>query len=356
MTEKNIVIDKTKKYRKLNLDILRIIACFFVIINHTDNTMLLSLEPSARWFVSATMLYICKVAVPLFIMISGAVLLGKEESYKDLYKKRVLRTAVVIVVFSFVYYINMVIKKETTFSLKEFWQAILHVPITNAYWYLYMYLGLMIMLPMLRKLVKNMETKDYIYCLVIWTIFMGVFPIINHYLEYKPITYCFNIPIISVYVIYFIMGYLIENKLDKKYFNKAILIVCIILSIICIGISVWLTYYDVVRDAENKVFMDNTEYITIAIPSLTVFYIAKYIAFKNKDVQEGRVVANIATHTFGIYLLSDLLIQRLDFISEFLGKYVDEIIAMVGLEISVFIVGYMITWILKKIPLVKKLL
>ena len=60
MTEKNIVIDKTKKYRKLNLDILRIIACFFVIINHTDNTMLLSLEPSARWFVSATMLYICK--------------------------------------------------------------------------------------------------------------------------------------------------------------------------------------------------------------------------------------------------------------------------------------------------------
>lgn len=356
MAKENVVLVKATKKRKFNLDILRIIACFFVIINHTDNTMLSSLEPSARWFVSATMLYICKVAVPLFIMISGAVLLGKEESYKDLYKKRVLRTAIVIVIFSFIYYINMLIKKETTFSLKEFWQAILHAPITNAYWYLYMYLGLMIMLPILRKLVKNMETRDYIYCLVIWTIFMGVFPIINHYFEYKPITYCFNIPIISVYVIYFIMGYFIENKLDKQYFNKAILIACVILSIICTGISVWLTYYDVVRDAENKVFMDNTEYITIAIPSLTVFYIAKYIALKNENVQEGRVVANIATHTFGIYLLSDLLIQRLEFISEFLVKYVDEIIAMIGLEISVFVVGYMITWILKKIPLVKKML
>lgn len=349
-------IEKVEKRRKLNLDVLRIVACFLVIVNHTDNKMLLSLTPSKSWFVSAFIFYICKVAVPLFIMISGAVLLGKEESYKDLYKKRVLKTVLVILIFSFVYYIDKVRIDGAVFSLKEFWQSILHDPITNAYWYLYMYLGLIIMLPILRKLVKNMQTKDYLYCLGLWAVFMGVFPIVNHYLEYKSITYCFNIPIISVYVIYFIMGYFIENKLDTKYFNKTILIICIILSIICIALSIGLTYYDNIRDAENKLFMDNTEYITIAIPSISLFYIAKYVNLKIGDRINGKIIVNIATHTFGIYLLSDLLIEKLGFISEYLTMHIQKLLAMFVLELSVFIVGYAITWVWKKIPFIKKLI
>ena len=127
-----VEIERVEKRRKLNLDVLRIVACFLVIVNHTDNKMLLSLTPSKSWFVSAFIFYICKVAVPLFIMISGAVLLGKEESYKDLYKKRVLKTVLVILIFSFVYYIDKVRIDGAVFSLKEFWQSILHDPITNA--------------------------------------------------------------------------------------------------------------------------------------------------------------------------------------------------------------------------------
>ena len=347
---------KAEAQRRLSLDVLRIIACFFVIVNHTDNAMLLSLEPSGSWFISATMLYICKIAVPLFIMISGALLLGKEESYKKLYKKRVLKTVLVILVFSFVYYIDKIRMNGEAFSLETFWQGILHEPITNAYWYLYMYLGLIIMLPILRKLVKNMNINDYIYCFIICSIFIGIFPIINNYFEYKPITYSFNIPIISIYVMYFIIGYFIDNKLEKKYFNKWVLITCIILSIICICVSIGLTYYDFTRNADNKVFMDNREFITIVIPSISVFYIAKYISTMRKSRRGEKIITNIAAHTFGIYLLSDLLIVKLNFVYEYLSTHIHKMFAMIVLELSVFMVGYIITWILKKIPLVKEII
>lgn len=68
--------------RKVYLDFLRILACFLVIVNHTNSDIFLNSSIGITWFVSITYFFICKIAVPLFVMISGAVLLGKKDSYK----------------------------------------------------------------------------------------------------------------------------------------------------------------------------------------------------------------------------------------------------------------------------------
>ena len=137
--------------RKLNWDILRIIACFLVIVNHTNSDVFLSMAPSLTWFASLTYFFLCKMAVPLFVMISGALLLKKEEDYKTFFVKRILKVGIVILLFSFVYYVIDVLKTGDAFSMMSFGAHIYKDAITNAYWYLYLYLGLLIMLPLLQK-------------------------------------------------------------------------------------------------------------------------------------------------------------------------------------------------------------
>ena len=83
------------KTKKVYLEIMRIIAVFFVIFNHTSNNgfFLFSLHPtnSLQFWLYLFISIFCKFSVPLFFMISGALLLDdKKDSLKNYIKKRYL--------------------------------------------------------------------------------------------------------------------------------------------------------------------------------------------------------------------------------------------------------------------------
>ena len=79
-----------KDERIMYYDLLRIAACIFVVINHTIWFFdMYNKIPFSTWMVSNAIFFICKIAVPIFIMLSGALLLEREESYKDLVINRI---------------------------------------------------------------------------------------------------------------------------------------------------------------------------------------------------------------------------------------------------------------------------
>lgn len=93
--------------KKIYIECMRIIAIFFVIFNHMleKGFFLFSMYPQKSvqyWFYMMIAVF-CKFSVPLFFAISGALLIGKEESIKELYKKRVLKMVIVLVLFSLLY-------------------------------------------------------------------------------------------------------------------------------------------------------------------------------------------------------------------------------------------------------------
>ena len=94
--------------RKLHLDILKVLAIFFVMFNHTgtEGFFLFSKSQGSLWYgVYLFISIITKIAVPLFFMISGALLLNKMESWKHILKKRFLRYFIILVFFSFLQYL-----------------------------------------------------------------------------------------------------------------------------------------------------------------------------------------------------------------------------------------------------------
>lgn len=76
--------------KKLHLEFLRIIAIMLVIFNHTGEKGFLLYTIARDSVLYEFYLFssiACKVAVPLFWMISGALLINKEESISVIYKK-----------------------------------------------------------------------------------------------------------------------------------------------------------------------------------------------------------------------------------------------------------------------------
>lgn len=70
---------------------LRIITIALVLFNHTETNgfQLYAITSNIYLYLYIFLTIFCKIAVTIFFMISGGVILGKEESLKDLYKKRV---------------------------------------------------------------------------------------------------------------------------------------------------------------------------------------------------------------------------------------------------------------------------
>ena len=151
------------KTRIIYLDIIKILAILLVIFNHshfyiTNNTLF---ENGLH----ITLFDFCKIAVPLFIMVSGALLLGKETSYKDIFCKRIWRVLVPLIIvtaiFSLMYGDN----------IKDFIYYLFfgYNDNYNPYhlWYLYMLIVLYLMVPFIQKMIQEFKDNDYKYFLAI---------------------------------------------------------------------------------------------------------------------------------------------------------------------------------------------
>ena len=144
------------KKREVWLDVLRILAAFLVIVNHTNSDVFQSVTPAnGTWWLSIMWYALCKVAVPVFVMVSGAVLLGREDSYGKCLA-RFGRIAGALLVFSYAYFVHDAWVHyglwPRIIRLDVFLQKVWTLEIADSFWYLYFYAGLMLALPLLQRL------------------------------------------------------------------------------------------------------------------------------------------------------------------------------------------------------------
>ena len=167
--------------RVVYYDVLRIIAIFLVIFNHTHGYMLYSTSSGIKTWGYMFLTMVTRVNVPLFFMISGALLFRKQnEEIGTILKDRVLRFLVIILFANTMVYLAHNGGLASVYGLVN---GTLSGTIEGSYWYLYAYLGMLLMLPYLRKAVVNLSEKDFIYFLVLHFLFASVIPIVNYFLQ-----------------------------------------------------------------------------------------------------------------------------------------------------------------------------
>ncbi len=344
---------KNKIKKELYIEILRIIAIVFVIFNHTDGYFLYysNTENPMTWCFSFMGSVLCRSNVPLFLMITGAVLLGKKESISHLFKNRISRIVVVLAVFSLFYYIlNICRSPGKSFSVTEFLIGILEGSIQDSFWYLYLYLGLLVLLPFLRKIAVSCSNRELQYLLCIQFIMGtggGIFSFVTE-IELNGYLYLLN-----DYIFYLMAGYYLGQRIEIDRIKKSWAIgsgVTIILCLLGTFVFASLDYW------RNGTYNQGELDLLAAVLSISIFFEVRWFCQKHAFLSRIRNVTYEAGNcVFGIYLLEQVSRMQLMPLYLYLSENTIGVLACSCYVISSFVLAWFYTEILKHIPGMKRL-
>ena len=341
------------------MDGLRIAAVFLVIVNHTNSYVFKAAAPvDITWWMSVAWYYFSKIGVPLFVMVSGACLLPKVDTYAKT-GKRLFRIGLVLVIFSYLYFMVNVLQSyggvRDVFNLLGFAKNLIREPITDSFWYLYFYLGLMLMLPWLQRMAKGMEKRDVFYFILISLVFGAVWPLAEHYVPALAITDYFSIPLFSTYIGIFFAGHYLHSYIKKVKVSLALMVI-----VLSIAASVMLTHYEYqsLGGVGQYWFMDDR-----MMPSIFVILCSAGVYLVSREwlrLPNGQAKSRLQTLggcAFGIYLVQDFIIEQTRYvIFQPMSQAINPFLAALLWEIGIFAVALMAVWLLRLLPGVKKLL
>ena len=168
---------KLGQERKLSVpvDLIRTIAIIAVIVLHATREAT-SFDPQApfeiwRWWIVDIYQSMSRIGVPLFVMLSGALLLQpyKTESLSAFFKKRWARIGLPFLFWGVAYFAWRVFANNEVFTSSSILQSALAEPYPYFhFWYLYMLVGLYLLTPILRIVVAHIDRKTFKYFIVVW--------------------------------------------------------------------------------------------------------------------------------------------------------------------------------------------
>ena len=346
------MIQKSIKEKKLYLEILRGLAILLVIFNHTDGFYLYFSNTTNRatWIWSLLCSIFCRINVPLFFMISGALLLEKDESLGELFRKRIARILLVLLIFSlFQYIIDILRGVDVPVSPVWFVRALLMGEVEETYWFLYAYLGMLLLLPFLRCLARGLSVSGFYYLLGLETVLGVVVPVVC---SITGVGLCEGVFALNVNVFYMLMGYYLDHRTACS--GKKRIVVAIVMVLVSVfltsGIVVWRfitsgSYY--IKDLD------------CFIPVLTIAVFTGVQGVCERVVMPyriQRVFLTIGSCAFGIYLVEQPV--RILFLRSYLYlcDYTVGVVACTAYVLSVFFVSLCVSFIMKKVPLLKRIL
>ncbi len=331
---------------------LRFIALYAVIMVHSTSPLLM---PDAKasindWWTADIFNAIFRFPVPVFVMITGALLLHRDYEIGSFLKKRLLRVVLPFLFWSLVYVWYMWYNEEITFG-SDAWanvKQVLHFLKTGSsyhLWYVYMLIGLYFFIPVLSKFVRNASEKEILYFLFVW---FAVMMITQPYLSrFNPSV---DMHYFAGYAGYLVLGhYLAFKDFNIKHLRlwmAALLVFSI--TLIAIG-SWWLTSYP---KWPGTMFYEPVN-PAIVMVAASIFMIVKLTTFKLPPFIT-RIRDFAGEYSYGVYLGHALILYFLEDPFGINYKLCAPVISIPLTALICFILSVPLVWIINKIPFVGK--
>ena len=291
---------------KVYLDVVKLLAIVMVVFNHSGNNgykMYLDVTAEPAHSLLMALSAFIKIAVPLFFMASGALLLRKDEPYGVTFVRRILRFAGILVAVSLFYYWES-LGQDDVFSLRDFLIHLYRNDLTGHLWYLYSYICMLVLLPLLRKLAQGMRTRDMLLMVIVWQA-AQLLPAADYAIFRGAAVHTSYISFFTAaaYVVYPLLGYYIDNLQPEEEREETVYIL-LFLSILSIFFTCVLMHWRQGLDggwtnSNREAYMGCLS----VIPAATVFYGAKRI-FSRCSAKGWlpKALFVLGSCTFGVYL------------------------------------------------------
>lgn len=340
------------------IDILRVVSMFFIVMIHVIGQSFYTLPvTSFEWNTLNVYDSPIRWSVPIFVMISGTLFLGKDRPLKVIFRKNIVRLITSFFFWSIVYALISYIRYK---NAKSAWEQVF----TGHYhmWFVIMIIGLYLVVPILRKIAESKElTKLF---LILALIFTAVIPMIQLILGFFPaesavtinsvlssVVNNFHIKLPLGYAGYFVLGYAL-NKYDiskrLEYIIYALGISGALATIIATSVRAAQT---------NTPYTGFYEYTTpnVAAMAIAVFVLfKKHYRVKNADSILQKLIHAVSRYSFGVYLMHLAVIEFINLNLHITPASFNPIFSTPILCISSALISILISATLNHIPVLKK--
>ena len=353
---------ETKRY--YNLDLMKCIAIFFVVFSHSfyaDRDIINSESILAN--VNYCFNGLLSAGVPIFLFVNGYLLFSKPFNLK----KHVSKCIKLVVMTAFwcpvLFFLYDWIKDEP-FESGRFVSGILNMnEDLNVFWFMGALFCVYIWFPALKAL-YDANIKAFIYFTAVSAFFVFGLNFISHILEYlyvasdkDPVS--INFPLLSMFItsnfmtVYFCFGglvYMYKEKIALFPAKKRYIICCIGIVLSALMLYSYAFFKSVTLNGHSWNIVTGG-YSSVSMMCSSVFWYGLCMDYKKSN----KIVALVSKNTLGIYILH-LLVLNLSNKLLLSQKYMDNLLLIALYVVFVIAVCLGIIWILKKIPLIKKII
>ena len=342
-------------------DLIRTLAIALVVLLHASNeTLQVSSMPLAYWWTAVVYKSLALSCVPLFVLLSGALLLQPaklNEPIRVFLKKRLSRIGLAFAFWSAVYLAWSFYITQTPVTLSNIGQGILYDLFSGAYyqfWFIYLIVGLYLITPILRVIIASGNWRVIRYLILLWFVGVAVVPLIQLASGY---TLNSTVFVIGGWVGYFVLG----SYLQRIKLRSAILYGLLIIGFVWTIFGIWLMNYPLSGMQQNFFFFD---YLTanVIIGSAALFMIL--LKFRpdwpgSNHKITSRIAQAISKNTLPIFLFHVIILESFE--RGFFGftlsvTTLNPIIEIPLITALTLFVTLGLVLLMRKVPVLKKLI
>jgi surface polysaccharide O-acyltransferase-like enzyme len=216
-------------------------------------------------------------------------------------------------------------------------------------WFLYILIGIYLVVPILRIFVSAASCRDLTYFVVIWFLATPLLEVAHRLTGFPA---ALDIPVVTGYVGYFMMGYLLADvQLGRRGRFLSGLGCVISIAVIFFGTN-WLSVGSGPIDAYFYSYFSPPT----VLASICGFFLLKDLG-QNLG-KAGALVRTISSTSFGIFLIHIFVIQLLrngDFGFRLYSWMAPSVYMIPLTGLAVFFISFVIVFVLRKIPIIKML-
>jgi len=305
------ISDVKQVARKPWIDYLRILAVSFVIVGHTvvDFFFMYGEIGQLEWWLANIVTGFCRYPVALFVMVSGAVLLGREYSLPEFYRRRAGRLIPPLVFWNLVYllfYVCLGMDMRTVlWTLKA--QMFADGYIAVHLWFLTMFVCLMLFVPFINKFINGQKPTggELAWLLALASLYYVVNGVSSVGSALFGIAITWHRTFVW-YIPYLIAGYYLSVYGDRIALRRRTIVALIV---VLLAASAALNYLLATKTgvASDYAALGDAGPFGFLITSL-IFLLAK----KSPDILvEHPVVTQISAAAFGMYLIHEIFASLL---------------------------------------------
>lgn len=340
----------TEQRRHTGYDILRFASIFMVVAIHANVSFLAQNPGSVPWLLVMLFTALCTLSVPLFFMLSGALLLEKEEpvSLKEVYLKRIFKQAVPFVLWSVIYVAARIVKGKIPFSFGSF-ASLLWEPAYYQFWFMYTLLAIYLLLPILQALVKDLSKRLLEYALLLWFLFAIAVPTISYIVPQFSISSHVDLILCEGYIGYFLLGHYLHKYGADISVKKAAAAAVMGIAIVFAGaLAEWFLCS---ADTYEGYFYKS--YLT---PGVALGASGVFLLFQNGKFSFGgkakKAITLLSENALGVYYIHMLVLTAL----EYTVFKQETLLLLAGKVLSVVAGSLLLSFIFQKLPVINILL